>query len=120
MRDACAGNPDGRTADWIVLRNRLSMTNSRNKRQVDTALQGLSAALGFRYVDGLAERVIYRELFLRGLTALDELDETTLGARPTMSHVTARQEIEQLLEALKLDRRPGLAVQPGEAARDAA
>jgi chromosome partitioning protein len=88
--------------DWIVLRNRLSMTPSRNKRHVGAGLEELSRKLGFRSVEGLAERVIFRELFLRGLTALDDLDEATLGARPTMSHVTARQEVENLLGAMNL------------------
>jgi chromosome partitioning protein len=95
-----AGRPP---TDWIVLRNRLSMTASRNKRQVDAGLQGLSDKLGFRYVEGLAERVVFREFFLRGLTALDDIDEATLGTRPTMSHVTARQEVERLLDSMRLD-----------------
>ena len=46
--------------------------------------------------------MIYREFFPRGLTALDELDENTLGTRPNMSHVTARDEVMQLLGQLKL------------------
>ena len=46
--------------------------------------------------------MVFREFFPRGLTALDNLDEATLGTRPSMSHVTARQEVEALLEALKL------------------
>ena len=58
--------------------------------------------LGFRSVDGVAERVIFREFYPRGLTALDDLDEETLGTRPSMSHVTARQEVEVLLKSLKL------------------
>ena len=33
------------------------------------------------------------EFFPRGLTALDDLDEQTLGTRPNMSHVTAREEV---------------------------
>jgi chromosome partitioning protein len=88
--------------DWIVLRNRLSMLASRNKRLVSAGLQELSGRLGFRCIEGLAERVIFREFYLRGLTALDELDEITLGTRPTMSHVTARQEVEHLLNAMNL------------------
>jgi hypothetical protein len=36
------------------------------------------------------------------LTAFDDLDEGTLGTRPTMSHVTARQEVEHLLSAIGL------------------
>ena len=38
----------------------------------------------------------------RGLTALDDLDENTLGTRPNMSHVTAREEVMGLVQALKL------------------
>jgi chromosome partitioning protein len=87
---------------WIVLRNRLSMLSSRNKRLVGDAVQELSRRLGFRSVEGLAERVIFREFFPRGLTAVDDLDEITLGTRPTMSHATARLEMESLIAALTL------------------
>jgi chromosome partitioning protein len=88
--------------DWIVVRNRLSMLGSRNKRLVGEGLSELSARLGFRCAEGLAERVIYREFFPRGLTALDSLDEATLGTRPSLSHVTGRAEVMRLIEALKL------------------
>ena len=94
-----AGQP---APDWVVLRNRLSMTPSHNKRQVGAGIESLSRRLAFRCVEGLAERVVFREFYLRGLTALDELSETMLGKRPTMSHLTARQEVETLLEALNL------------------
>jgi len=93
---------DGMTPDWIVLRNRLSTLGSRNKRLVGEGLQELSQRLNFRCIEGLAERVIFREFYPRGLTAVDELDEITLGTRPTMSHVTARLEIENLLGAMGL------------------
>jgi chromosome partitioning protein len=89
--------------DWIVLRNRLStLGSSRNKRFVGAALQELSQKLNFRFIDGLAERVIFREFYPRGLTAVDDIDEITLGTRPTMSHVTARLEMESLLSAILL------------------
>jgi chromosome partitioning protein len=93
---------DGAFPDWVVVRNRLSMLGSRNRRLVGEGLSELALRLGFRFADGFAERVIYREFFPRGLTALDDLDETTLGTRPSMSHVTAREEVMQLLAALKL------------------
>jgi chromosome partitioning protein len=93
---------DHAAIDWIVVRNRLSMLSSRNKRLVGEGLNELALRLGFRAVDGFAERVIYREFYPRGLTALDDLDENTLGTRPSLSHVTARQEVEALLTALKL------------------
>jgi len=93
---------DRRSIDWIVLRNRLSTLNSRNKRLVGEALQSLSQQFNFRCVEGLAERVIFREFFPRGLTAVDALDETTHGTRLTMSHVTAHLEIETLLGVMGL------------------
>ena len=97
---------DGLATDWIVLRNRLSSLGSRNKRFVGLALEELSQKLHFRCVDGLAERVIFREFYPRGLTAVDDLDEATLGTRPTMSHVTARMEMENLLSAVSLGDQP--------------
>ena len=93
---------DGSSTDWIVVRNRLSMLGSRNKQLVAEGLKDLSLRLGFRYVDGFAERVVYREFFPRGLTALDEIDEATLGMRPNLGHLTAREEVTSLLRQLKL------------------
>jgi len=93
---------DGASCDWIVVRNRLSMIGSRNKQLVADGLNELSFRLGFRSVDGFAERVVYREFFPRGLTALDDLDEATLGTKPNLAHVTAREEVTSLLRQLKL------------------
>lgn len=93
---------EGVNTDWIVLRNRLSMLGTRNKRLVGESLQELSQRLNFRCIEGLAERLIFREFYPRGLTALDDLDEGTLGTRPTMSHASARQEVESLLDAMRL------------------
>jgi chromosome partitioning protein len=90
------------TAEWIVLRNRLSTLSSRNNRLVGSGLHELSRWLDFRCIEGLAERVIFRELYPRGLTAVDDIDEITLGTRPTMSHVTARLEMQNLLGAILL------------------
>ncbi len=105
--------------DWIVLRNRLSSLGSRNKRLVGEGLQQLAQRLNFQTVEGLAERVIFRELYPRGLTALDDLDEATLGTRPTMSHVTARFEVEALLAAMGLSE-AAASGETAERARDAA
>jgi chromosome partitioning protein len=93
---------DQEAADWIVVRNRLSTLGSRNKRLLSEGLQSLGLQLGFRATDGFSERVVYREFFPRGLTALDDINETTLGTRPNMSHVTAREEVQALLRALML------------------
>ncbi len=93
---------DGRLTDWIVVRNRMSAIGSRNKRLVGDGINELSKRMGFRSVDGFAERVVYREFFPRGLTALDDLDEDTLGTKPNMSHLTAREEVVALLNTLHL------------------
>jgi chromosome partitioning protein len=93
---------DGASTDWIVVRNRLSMHGSRNKQLVADSLNELSFRFGFRSIDGLAERAVYREFFPRGLTALDDLDRATLGTRPNPAHMAARKEVTGLLSQLKL------------------
>ncbi|MEM9781120.1 MAG: division plane positioning ATPase MipZ [Pseudomonadota bacterium] len=89
--------------DWVVLRNRISMLESRNKRAVGTVMAELSKRIGFRIAPGFSERVIFRELFLNGLTLLDL--KKGGGITMTMSHVSARQEVRDLVKALSL---PGL------------
>jgi chromosome partitioning protein len=93
---------DGGLTDWIVVRNRLALLGSRNKKLVGQCLDRLGLRLGFRATEGFSERVVFREFFPHGLTALDALDETTSGIRPNLSHLTARQEVRSLIEALKL------------------
>jgi chromosome partitioning protein len=93
---------DQETTDWVVVRNRLSTLGSRNKRLLAEGLHDLGLQLGFRSTEGFAERVVYREFFPRGLTALDDINESTLGTRPNLSHVTAREEVQALLATLKL------------------
>src|SRR5262245_36945 len=65
--------------DWVVMRNRLSLVGSRNRERIANALNELAMRLGFRTADGLSERLLYREFFPRGLTAVDLLDEEALG-----------------------------------------
>src|SRR5437868_871260 len=93
---------DGGLTDWIVVRNRLALLGSRNKKLVGECLDRLGLRLGFRATEGFSERVVFREFFPNGLTALDNLDEATLGTKPNLSHLTARQEVRRLIEALKL------------------
>ena len=97
---------DGGLIDWVVLRNRLSALGSRNKRLVGQGVDTLARQLGFRSADGFTERLIYREFFPRGLTALDELGQDTLGLRPSLSRIAARDEVKALMEALKLPLDP--------------
>lgn len=92
---------DRGSVDWIVVRNRLSQLDAKNKRRVGAVLEALKERIGFRVAPGLSERVIYRELFLDGLTLLDVMDTGT-GVETSMSHVAARQELRSLMDALQL------------------
>jgi chromosome partitioning protein len=94
-----------RPLDWIVLRNRLGTTAMHNKRKVGAALEELAKRIGFRIAPGFSERVVFRELFPKGLTLLDLKDVG--GETMTMSHIAARQELRDLLIALDL---PGVTV----------
>lgn len=86
--------------DWVVLRNRLTSLDARNKRRVAEALEDLARRIGFRLLPGFSERVIFRELFLSGLTLLDLRPDDP--AAMTMSNVAARQEVRDLVKALDL------------------
>lgn len=87
----------GAHVDWIVMRNRLSHLDARNKRDMERLLRDLSKRMGCRIVSGFGERVIYRELFLKGLTLLD-----MKGEELSMSHLAARQEVRNLIESMNL------------------
>ncbi|MEO1191257.1 MAG: division plane positioning ATPase MipZ [Pseudomonadota bacterium] len=100
QRRAQAG---GRPIDWIVMRNRMSHLDARNKREIASLLKLLSKRVGFRLAPGFAERVIFRELFAKGLTLLDLKQSQTAM---TMSHIAARNEVRSLLEVMAL---PGVA-----------
>ena len=91
--------------DWIVLRNRLGVQQMHNKKKVGAALEDLSRRIGFRVVPGFSERVIFREMFPRGLTVLD-LKDTGVD-QLSMSNIAARQEVRDLLGELRL---PGVTV----------
>ena len=87
--------------DWVVMRNRISSTDAKNKRRIAKALDTLAQRIGFRIAPGFGERVIFRELFPMGLTMLD-LPQPGLDIGLSMSHVAARQEVRQMLQTLKL------------------
>ncbi|MDB6182783.1 division plane positioning ATPase MipZ [Paracoccus fistulariae] len=86
--------------DWLVLRNRLGTQAMHNKRKVGSALDSLSKRIGFRVAPGFSERVIFRELFPRGLTLLDLKDVGT--EQLSMSNIAARQELRDLIAELNL------------------
>jgi len=95
---------DKHQIDWVVMRNRLSHTDAHNKRHIEKILEKLADRISFRSAPGFGERVIFRELFLKGLTMLD-LQKKGVGIKMSMSHVAARQEVRHLIKSLNL---PGI------------
>lgn len=83
--------------NWIVVGNKITSTRSNNKNIVFDYLQQLSKLYGFRFCEGFKDRVIYKELFLEGLTVLD-MQHEQLKRRMRISHIAAKQEIKQLAE----------------------
>jgi chromosome partitioning protein len=86
--------------DWIVMRNRLAASEARNKRDVGSTLETLAKRIGFRTLKGFGERVIFRELYLQGLTLMD-VREANIGIAMGLSHVAARAEVRALIGAIK-------------------
>ena len=101
----------------MVVRNRQTALASRNRRNIERGLKQLSAMAGFRLADGISERVIFRELFPCGLTALDTFGADAGDAEPTLSHISARNEVRNLLDTLNL---PALRKAAGGSLRSAA
>lgn len=93
---ALAGNRN--PIKWYIVRNRLSHINAQNKKNIEDLLKQLERRFAFTFMNGFSERVIYRELFLKGLTLMD-LDKVP-GEKLSMSHITARQEVRALVSAL--------------------
>ena len=92
--------------DWVVVRNRMGAQNMVNKQKMEAAVGKLARRIGFRVAAGFNERVIFRELFPRGLTLLDLRD---IGvSNLNISNVAARQELRDLVRALNL---PGVSVE---------
>ncbi len=86
--------------DWIVMRNRLGAQQMHNKKKMGEAVDKLAKRIGFRTAPGFNERVIFRELFPRGLTLLD-LKDVGVG-QLNISNVAARQELREMMLALEL------------------
>ncbi len=98
----------GRSLDWVLVRNRISNLGSHNASRVQELVERLAQGLGCRVANGIAERVIFRSLFLTGMTVFDPLEADMLGGAPTMSHVNARQEYRALVASLNLPDRSSL------------
>ena len=91
--------------DWIIVRNRMSSTQSNNAKQIAASLSRLASQLKFRPANGLHDRVIFRELFPIGLTALDPIEEAMRSNSLSTSQLAARREVEELIATLQLPER---------------
>lgn len=86
--------------DWVVVRNRLGAQNMVNKVKMERVIEKLSHRIGYRVGPGFTERVIFRELFPRGLTLLDLRDIGVSGLN--ISNIAARQELREMIKVLDL------------------
>ena len=91
--------------DWVIVRNRIASLQSNNAKQIAISLSRMASELKFRAAEGLHDRVIFRELFPIGLTALDPIEEAMKTGTLSASQLAARREIEQFLATLQLPRR---------------
>ena len=91
----------GTSIDWVVLRNRLAVTEARNRKRLEDRIVALAKRVGFRMGPGLRDRVIYRELYPFGLTIAD-LSAKVRPVPVALGHVAARQELRSLHQALGL------------------
>ena len=101
--------------DWIVAKNRVRRCEHRLLASIDQNLATMARHLGFRTIDGLTERVSYRELMPFGLT---QLDLKLIPGLPPARSANLR-ELRQLIEGLRLPR-PRPAAPPRRAARESA
>jgi chromosome partitioning protein len=86
----------GKSIEWIVMRNRQASVDSINKQNISIALENISKRLGLKIAPGFSERVIFRELFLQGLTLVD-LVKSRRDKSFSISHIAARQELKDFL-----------------------
>lgn len=98
-----AQNGNQKTFQWMIVRNRLAHHQSKNNQMVAKILEDIKKRVGCSFVDGLFERVVFRELFSKGLTVFDFFDKSTKQAdmRLSLSHVAARQEVRSIISSIQ-------------------
>jgi len=108
---------DNKEIDWIVMRNRMTHLNTNNNKIISGLLEQISDLAGFRLAPGFGERVVFKELFLKGLTLLDLKEDQEGGL--TMSQISARQEVRNLITTIKPELAKGYAKPPERKAKSA-
>lgn len=82
---------------WVIVRNRLTFSKSKNSQLMTMLLSALSRRIHYTLAQGISERVVYRELFLKGLTMMD-LKENGLNMPMSTSATNSKQEVINLLQ----------------------
>lgn len=103
---------NGTGIDWIVMRNRVTHLNTNNNKIISELLETVSKLANFRLAPGFGERVVFKELFLKGLTLLDLKEDQNGGL--TMSQISARQEVRNLIIEIKPELAKGYATPPAK------
>jgi chromosome partitioning protein len=88
---------DSTFLDWVVIRNRHS-----EEGLIKRGVSEVGSRVGFRDIEGCAERQVYRKFFPAGLTAFDSIDEAILGEPASAAHLAARQEMADMMAQLRL------------------
>jgi chromosome partitioning protein len=86
--------------NWIIVRNRLSTLDAINKRNMEVSIAKLAKRFGFKVAPGFGDRVIFKELFLHGLTLHDAQNSGEI--RMSTSVIAARQELREFIKALEI------------------
>ncbi len=94
--------------DWIVMRNRMPHLSTNNNKIIADLLDKISLLAEFRMAPGFGERVVFKEMFLKGLTLLDLKEDQEGGL--TLSQISARQEVRTLIMAIGPERLMGHAI----------
>ncbi|MFN8832213.1 MAG: division plane positioning ATPase MipZ, partial [Alphaproteobacteria bacterium] len=71
-----------------------------NKRNVEIAVDKLAKRFGFSVSPGFSDRVIFKELFLLGLTLHDAKDSNEVKMNPSV--LAARQELRSFVLSLNI------------------
>lgn len=87
---------EGKSITWILMRNRLASVDSLNKKNMTLALASIAKRFSLKIAPGFSERVIFRELFLQGLTLVD-LTKDRRDKSFSISHIAARQELRDFI-----------------------
>lgn len=98
--------------DWIVMRNRIAPLNNNNNKIIAKLLETISQKAKFRLAPGFGERVVFKEMFLKGLTLLDLKEDQ--GGGLTLSQISARQEVRNLVMTIAPELAKGYATPPAK------